>query len=210
MPLAKGSSQKVVSRNISELVHLLDESMLNVLHMLKRVAVRAENLKIAHIIIFCISIFMVNAKYFFLRIITAPFALIYHASCKHIFSNRLKHRKPYFLFWLINASYAAILPCLRWACEKLFPAMVTIARNGPFRLLRFCVACFATVLSFVGSRRNVRELIPTYSTVCSNLNASCQSLAGSRTILEAIESVLWYINNVSAVPARHMLSSARF
>ena len=207
MPLKKGSSQKTISTNVGELVGSFCEPVLNVLHMFKRMAIWAKNLKIAHVIVVAISILVVNAQNFWVRIISASFARIDQPSRKHIFTNGLKSRNPNIFLWFVYTSYAAINSLFRWASKKSLSTIFAFARNRSFNSLRFVVTFFTTIFCFVGSGRYVRKFITACFAICGNLNSRCKSLAGSGTVLEAIKSVSWYVNKRLAMPARCLLPS---
>ena len=207
MPLARGSSQNVIGSNIKELVGSFCEPVLNVLHMLKRMAIWAKNLKIVHVIIFGVSVLVVNTQNFWVRIISASFACIDQPSRKHIFTNGLKSRNPNIFLWFVYTGYAAINSLFRWASKKNFSTIFAFARNRSFNSLRFVVTFFTTVFCLVRSGRYVRKFITACFAICGNLNSRCKSLAGSGAVLEAIKSVSWYVNKRLAMPARCLLPS---
>ena len=210
MPLLKGKGKSAISSNISELVGLLFKTMFNMFHVFKRMAIRAKNFQIAHIIIFWISVFVMNTQNFWLSIVSTYFAFIDQPSSKHIFADRLKCGKPNIFFWFVYTCYAAINSWFRWICQKNFTTMFAITGNRTIKSLSFIITFATAIFCFIRSRRYVRKFIAANFTNCCNLNSCCQPFARSGAILETIKPVLWYIDKSFAMPARRLLPSTEF
>jgi hypothetical protein len=202
MPLKKGKSKKAISSFFKTMSYMLS--------MFERMAIWAKNFKVKKIIIFPISIFVVDAQYRGNNIVSASFACFNHASQSHIFSDGFKRRIPHFFFRFIYAFRSTVNAIFRGICEKFFPTVFAVARHRSFKALRFIITLFAAIFCNVRTRRNVRELFPANLAVCCNLNSCGQSFAASRTILETVKSVFGDINKCFTMPATQVFASKGF
>lgn len=86
--------------------------MTNMLVMLYRVAVCAQDFKIRNIIVVSIMISMMNTKYIWMRVKTASVAFLYHASSLHLSSYGSKFWRKCLFIFLADAGSRAIFPAM--------------------------------------------------------------------------------------------------
>lgn len=195
MPLAKGK--------------LLSKPMRNMHIVLQRMAIWTQYLQIAQFIVFSVSIFVMNTKYFFNLVVPTSLTRDNKPSFYHVFSYTLKCWRPFFFFRLVNALNATKYSWLGWAGKKSYSAVQTVDCHRSLGALSFVVTISATVLRSVGSRRYMGKFFATNIAICNDLNASRKGLAGSRAVPKGFESVLRYIDKLLAVTAGQHFSSVR-
>lgn len=179
------------------------------LHMLQRMANRAQNLKVFQCVIASIAVFMVYTQYFWLCIIPAPFALNQHFSRLHRFANRVKCWRPNFFAGLVNAGFRAKLSFARRRVPKRFVAVLTNVFYRAFTRHAFVVARPTTVFSFVCSASYVRKSFTALFAVSLVLYARCARLARSAAKKCRVFSVVGYGKNCATVRATFLNSFAR-
>lgn len=170
-------------------------------HMLNGMTIRTKNYEISKLIIFSISVFMMNAKYFLVFIVSAIFAFINFSSNKERFPNSRKCWIPFGFVAFINASHAAINSFMRFGPKKIFPAMFASVSRFAFCFHCFIIALAGAILCFIASGRNMFKIISTNETFCSNKNSSLQSEATPRAKLRGISTIFWYVKFFSAMSA---------
>jgi hypothetical protein len=129
--------------------------------MLKRMTIWAQNLKIAGVVVFAISIFVMHAKNFWMFVISASLARFNQIAPLHSFSHSGKCWFPQFFCGFINAFFGTIFAFVRRRIQKLRFAMSASVLNGAFFRHRLVVASWRAIFGFIGSAGNVRKIFKT-------------------------------------------------
>lgn len=145
-------------------------------------AIWAKNLKVLHVIIMTISVFMMNTKNSRFGIVTTAIALINQFTANHCFSCRGEGRFKCFLRCFINAGFRAIFSIMTSVTNKFIKAMLTCKFSLAFIPLCNIIARSRTVFSFIASGRNMGKSIVTDKAVSCDFRPSIFSLTAARTI----------------------------
>ena len=145
-------------------------------------AIWAKNLKVFHVIIMTISVFMMNTKNSRIGIVTTAIALINQFTANHCFSYRGKGRFKCFLRCFINTGFRTIFSIMTSMTYEFFKTMMTGKFSLTFISLCNIVARSRTIFSFIASGRDVGKNIITDMAVSCNFCPSIFSLTAARTI----------------------------
>lgn len=159
--------------------------------MNQRMTHRTQNLQILNTIIISISIFMMDTKNVFHRIISTNFTTIHHSFFNHFFSNRSENRIPGTTLIFSYAFSRTIFSFLRCMTPEFFCTMMALIFCISSVLLRNVKAFSRAIFSFIASSRNMFKFIATYCTICFNTNRIRYVFARSGTILKILQSVFW-------------------
>jgi hypothetical protein len=136
--------------------------MINMFKVLKTMAIRAKYFKIRNFVIHAISIYMMNTKNTWFRIVAASIAHDNHIASEHLFSDRGKFRAPFrsgsFAITLLRAEFSFMA---RMA-GKFLVAMLACIYGLAFVSLRNVVARSRAVFCFIAPRRNMCKCIVAY------------------------------------------------
>ena len=140
-------------------------------------AIWAKNLKVLHVIIMAISVFMMNTKNSRLGIVTTPIALINQSTRDHSLSYGSKIWFKRFFRLFSNAFFRTKFTIFTWRIHKFFMTMIAFKFFGssPFQGFTFVITFTRTILSFIYSAGNMLKLFFTYSTISFNLNSFIKS-----------------------------------
>ncbi len=177
----------------------LPKTVRRVFHMLKRMACRAQYFEIIYLVVISVSIFVVNPKYFWLAIISAPLAAQKHVSGFHFFTDGRKSRLPNVFTCFINASLRAIFSFMRRRIHKFCSAMSAFMLYRTFVGHGFIVASPATIFSFIGSTGYVRKLFTALFTIRDNFLSCVQRQTSTTAIYSTIFSVVCYSKTCATV-----------
>jgi hypothetical protein len=136
--------------------------MSNMFTVLKRMAYWAQNFQIIWCVVSVVAVFMMDAKNFWVRVVTTPLAFFYGASPNHCLSNRGKRGRPKFFFCLVNTLFRAVFSFMRRRVQKSCAAVRAFVLSGPFLGHGFPVAHRRTIFSFIGPAGNVGKLCGAY------------------------------------------------
>ena len=145
-------------------------------------AIWTKNLKVRHIVIISISIFMVYTKYARLITIATAITLIDQFTSNHCFSYGCKRWLKSFLGRLINARFRTVFSIVTSMTYEFFKAMITGKFSFPLVPLRNIVTRGRAVFSFIASRRNMRKSIIANQAISCNFSSSVFRLATTRAI----------------------------
>jgi hypothetical protein len=139
------------------------KSMTNMLNMFQAMAIWAKNLEIRNIIIISISIFMMNAKYAQILIITTSVTFFNQLTTNHHFSNCCKRWFESFFGFFIYTRFRTIFSFanIRGRSKKFLEAMMTFETNTSFSKLRFVITFSRAIFCLITSGRNMRKLYAT-------------------------------------------------
>jgi len=188
----------------------LRRRMANMFRMFKAMAVRAKNFQIGNLIVRSVPIFVVNTQNFWMRIKPTSITFCNSSPSKKIFSCRRERRIPYFFLRFPNTSPRAIFSRFTWRAFKVFIAMSARIIDRSFEMLGFVITTPRTILSFVASRTDMRELIQTYFTFSRYLNSCSFSFTRSRAIFGCFKPVFRYIKFFCTKCASDIFTRERF
>jgi hypothetical protein len=126
--------------------------------MLKRMAIWAQNFKVAGVVVFAISVFVMHTKNFWVFVIPASLARLNQVAPSHRFSHRSKCWLPQLFCGFIDALFRAVFTFVRRGIQKLHFAMNASVLNSAFLRHCFVVTCRRTVFSLVGPTGDVRKV----------------------------------------------------
>lgn len=177
--------------------------------MFQRMTDRAQNLKIFEVIVVSIAVFVMNTKYFWLRIIPATFAFNKHLPRHHSFTNSAKNWRPRFFFNFINARFRTKFSFARRRRAKFLLAMLARIFNRAFSRHAFIVASIAAIFSLVSAACYVRKTVAALFAISSMRHPRRQCLTRPTAIHSGIFSVVGHGKNCATVRATFFNSFAR-
>lgn len=188
---------------------LFNKSMRDVPLVFNGMAIWTKNLQVIYIIIFSVSIFMMNSKNFFNFAKSASLTFYNKISCKHVFSSCGKAWIPNIYFCFIYTRFAAKHFSLRRTCKKFYAAMFAIFFNRSFDFLGNVIAFSAAIFCQIRSRRYVIKII--FANFANRLHrySGCESLARSGAILKIFKPIYGNISIFPAITTFNLFSGAR-
>jgi len=177
-------------------------------HMFNRMTIWTKNFQIFKRIVFCISVFMMNTKYFFFFIITTSIALFNHSPNFHVFSNMINIFVPFFKFIILRTFLATKFSffCFRRRCKKFGIALLTFYFNSAFVFHRFIITNSRAIFCALCPRNYMFKQVTTNSAICGNFCSFKQAFTFLRTKFCSANSVWFYINKFTALKAWYILS----
>ena len=174
--------------------------------MFKRMTVWAQHFKITEVIIFAVSIFVMNAKNFWVLCVPTFSAFNQHTSRQHAFAHCGKIRFPFGFMRLVDACFRTVFAFGRRRIQKFSAAMYAAIPNRPFFVHGFVIALRAAIFSFVCTARNMRKNTATFSAICRNLRSCSQCHARSAAILRRVFSVFRHRKICATMFARNCVT----
>ena len=171
---------------------LFHKSMRCVPIVLKRVAVWAQHFKVAEIVVFAVSVFVVNAKNFRVFSVPTSNALGQHPPRKHVFAHRGEVWFPFRLVRFVDTCFGAVFALGRRRIQKRNSAMHTVVLNRSFFVHGFVVTLGTAVFRLVCAAGYVRKNVTAFKTICRNLRSCGQRHARPAAILRSVFSVFRY------------------
>jgi hypothetical protein len=126
--------------------------------MLKRMAIWAQNFKVAGVVVFATSVLVMHTKNFWVFVVSAAFARFNQIAPRHRFSHRSECWLPQLFCGFIDALFGTVFTFVRRGVQKLHFAMNASVLNSAFLRHCFVVARRRTVLSLVGPAGDVRKV----------------------------------------------------
>lgn len=161
---------------------LLFKAMRSVFHMLNRMAVRAQHLKVATVVVFAVTVFVMHAKDFWVRVISALLTRQQQSSCGHLLAHGSKRRLPLIFRRLVDACFRAVLSVVGRRVQKFDAAVHTCVLYGAFSPHSFVVALRRTVFGLVGAASDVAKHCSTLFTGRSGLHSGRKRKTLSATV----------------------------
>ena len=186
--------------------NLLDKPMRCMPIMLKRVAVWAQHFKVAEIVVFAVSIFVVNAKNFRVFCIPTPNAFGQHSPHHHVFAHCGEVWFPFGLVRFVDTCLGAVFALGRRRIQECSSAMHTFVLNRSFSVHGLVVALRTTVFGLVCATGNVRKNAAAFKAICPNLRSCRQRHARSAAILRRVFSVFRHREICATMFARNCVT----
>ncbi len=152
-------------------------------------------MKIFHQIIFSISIFVMNSKYFGKLFIFTNVAFFKHVSSDHLFSNCRKFWHEKFFLTFIHAFFGTIFSVRRFAIHKFLFTMKAFIFSKTSSNLRSMITKPGAIFCFIASRRNMFKIVSTNQTICFYKHAIRFIFTVFRTIFKSINSVFRHVQS---------------
>jgi hypothetical protein len=131
--------------------------MRSVFHMLNRMAVRAQHLKVATVVVFAVTVFVMHTKDFWVRVISALLTRQQQPSCGHFLAHGSKRGLPLIFRRLVDACFRTVLSVVGRRTQKFDSAMHACVLYGAFSPHGFVVTLRRTVLGLVGAASDVAK-----------------------------------------------------
>lgn len=160
--------------------------------MLNRMTIWAQHFKIAKIVVFAIAIFVVHAKNFWVRVVSAPHACRKYVSFEHVFTYGRKFWAPLFFSRFIDARFRTILSFVRRRGQKFNAAMHASVLYSTFSAHRLVVTLRRAILCFVGAAGDVTKYCFALKARSSYLHSSSKCETLSAAIERSVFSVRRY------------------
>ena len=186
--------------------NLLGKTMRCVPIMLKRMAVWAQHFKVAEIVVFAVSVFVVNTKNFRVFRIPASNALGQHPSHQHVFAHRGEVWFPFGLVRFVDTCLGAVFAFGRRRIQKRNSAMHTVVLNRSFFMHGLVVALWTAIFRLVCAAGYVRKNVAAFKTICCNLRSCGQRHARPAAILSSVFPVFGHREICATMFARNCVT----
>lgn len=171
------------------------------LTMLQRMAIWAQHLQVAQLVVATVSVFVMDAKNVRRSVVSAPNASSKHVSFDHVFPHGGKVRTPHFFDRFVDTSPRAIFAFVRWRSQKSTAAMLACVRHGAFFVHGLVVAFRRAILGFVCAAGDVCKRGAAFLASAGNLHPAkkCETLATTEHC--GVFAVLGNRKDTPALPA---------
>jgi hypothetical protein len=185
---------------------LFGKPMRRVPTVFKRMTVWAQHFKIAEIVVFTVSIFVVNTENLRMFRIATSNTFGQHPSRQHILAHRDEFWLPFRLVRFVDTRFRAIFAFGGRRVQKCDSAMHTVVLNRSFFVHGFVIAARTAVFGFACTARNVRKKTAALGAICRNLRSCGQRHARLAAILSSVFSVFRHCEICATMLARNRVT----
>ena len=176
--------------------------------MLNRMAIGAQHLKVATVVVFAIAVFVMHTKNFWVFVVAALLTRQQQPSCGHLFAHGSERRLPLVFRRLVDACFRAVLSVVRRRVQKFDSAMRAHVLCGSFSPHSFVVALRRTVLSLVGAAGNMAKHCSAFFASRSHLHSGCKCKTLSAAVDCGVFSVRRHRERSATLPANFFVPNA--